>query len=92
MEAKCDDSKTATCQTNKCAKLNGTDTCSCDPGYKLSSDGVSCAGSYCNYCTCIYIFSVYVRYLVDSYFYDGFDSRGHFYTINSNLLEKKSSI
>jgi hypothetical protein len=48
VEAECEPSKKATCQNQKCAKVNGTDTCSCDPGYQLAADGTTCTGK-CNH-------------------------------------------
>ena len=44
VEAECEAAKKQTCQDQMCAKLNGTDTCTCKPGYQLASDGTTCNG------------------------------------------------
>lgn len=44
VEAECGAAKKATCFNQMCAKVNGTDTCQCPPGYELGSNGTSCNG------------------------------------------------
>lgn len=44
VEAECEAAKKQTCQDQMCAKINGTDTCTCKPGYQLASDGTTCNG------------------------------------------------